>query len=115
MFTAAQAAALGAAAHQFDTDIIPVALAAQRHRARVYVALKDMFESYSFVPADRGVQEPLPGIPGADAGSSNVGADAAGDVVRDGDGFEYDTVIDGAKPQKAKVRRLRTNPTGGAV
>jgi|GEM_PF-906987 hypothetical protein len=50
-----------------------------------------------------------------DAVSSNVGADAAGDVVRDGDGFEYDTVIDGAKPQKAKVRRLRTNPTGGAV
>ena len=115
MFTAAQATALGAAAHQFDTDIIPVPLATQRHRARVYVVLGDMFESYSFVPADRGVQEPLPGLPGADVGSSNVGADAAGDVVRDGDGFEYDTVIDGAKPQKAKVRRLRTNPTGGAV
>ena len=115
MFTAAQAAALGAAAHQLDTDIIPVPLATQRHRARVYVALKDVFESYSFVPADRGVQEPLPGLPGADVGSSNVGADAAGDVVRDGDGFEYDTVIDGAKPQKAKVRRLRVNPTGGAV
>lgn len=115
MFTAAQAAALGAAARQLDTDIIPVPLATQRHRARVYVALKDVFESYSFVPADRGVQEPLPGLPGADVGSSNVGADAAGDVVRDGDGFEYDTVIDGAKPQKAKVRRLRTNPTGGAV
>lgn len=115
MFTAAQAAALGAAARQFDTDIIPVPLATQRHRARVYVALKDMFESYSFVPADRGVQEPLPGLPGADAGSSNVGADAAGDVVRDGDGFEYDTVIDGAKPQKARVRLARLNPTGGAV
>ena len=115
MFTAAQAAVLGAAARQLDTDIIPVPLATQRHRARVYVALKDVFESYSFVPADRGVQEPLPGLPGADVGSSNVGADAAGDVVRDGDGFEYDTVIDGAKPQKAKVRRLRTNPTGGAV
>ena len=115
MFTAAQAAALGAAAHQLDTDIIPVPLATQRHRARVYVALKDMFESYSFVPADRGVQEPLPGLPGADAGASNVGADAAGDVVRDGDGFEYDTVIDGAKPQKARVRLARTNPTGGAV
>lgn len=97
MFTAAQAAALGAAAHQFDTDITPVPLVTHRHRARVYVVLKDMFESYSFVPADRGVQEPLPGLPGADA---------AGDVVRD---------IDGAKPQKAKVRRLRANPTGGAV
>lgn len=106
MFTAAQATALGAAARQFDTDIIPVPLTTQRHRARVYVALKDVFESYSFVPADRGVQEPLPGLPGADVGSSNVGADAAGDVVRDGDG---------AKPQKTKVRRLRTNPTGGAV
>ena len=115
MFTAAQAAALGAAAHQFDTDITPVPLATQRHRARVYVALKDMFESYSFVPADRGVQEPLPGLPGADAESSNVGADAAGDVVRDGDGFEYDTVIDGVKPQKARVRLARSNPTGGAV
>lgn len=110
MFTAAQATALGAAAGQFDTDIIPVPLATQRHRARVYVALKDMFESYSFVPADRGVQEPLPGLPGAAPEGSNVGADAAGDVVRDGDGFEYDTVIDGAK-----VRRLRANPTGGAV
>lgn len=110
MFTAAQAAAMGAAAHQFDTDIIPVPLTPQRHRARVYVALKDMFEAYSFVPADRGVQEPLPGLPGADVGLSNVGAGAAGDVVRDGDGFEYDTVIDGAK-----VRRLRANPTGGAV
>nr|DAF94665.1 MAG TPA: hypothetical protein [Siphoviridae sp. ctvph17] len=115
MFTAAQAAALGAAARQLDTDIIPVPLATQRHRARVYFALKDVFESYSFVPADRGVQEPLPGLPGADVGSSNVGADAAGDVVRDGDGFEYDTVIDGAKPQKARVRLARSNPTGGAV
>ena len=112
VFTAAQAAALGAAAHQFDTDIIPVPLATQRHRARVYVVMRDMFESYSFVPADRGVQEPLPGLPGATPEGSNTGAEA---VVRDGDGFEYDTVIDGAKPQKAKVRRLRTNPTGGAV
>ena len=112
MFTAAQAAALGAAAHQFDTDITPVPLAAQRHRARVYVALKDMFESYSFVPADRGVQEPLPGLPGAVPEGASAGAEA---VVRDGDGFEYEAVIDGAKPQKAKVRRLRTNPTGGAV
>ncbi len=114
MFTAAQAAALGAAAHQFDTDIIPVPLTPQRHRARVYVALKDMFESYSFVPADRGVQEPLPGLPGATPEGSNAGAEA---VVRDGDGFEYATVIDGprAKPQGAKVRRLRANPTGGAV
>lgn len=112
MFTAAQAAALGAAAHQFDTDITPVPLATQRHRARVYVALKDVFESYSFVPADRGVQEPLPGLPGAVPEGSNAGAEA---VVRDGDGFECEAVIDGAKPQKAKVRRLRTNPTGGAV
>lgn len=113
MFTAAQATALGAAAHQLDTDIIPVPLATQRHRARVYVALKDMFESYSFVPADRGVQEPLPGLPGAAPEGSNVGAEAdmgSAGVVRDGDGFEYDTVIDGAK-----VRRLRANPTGGAV
>lgn len=118
MFTAAQAAALGAAAHQFDTDITPVPLATQRHRARVYVVLKDMFESYSFVPADRGVQEPLPGLPGAAPEGSNVGAEAdmgSAGVVRDGDGFEYDTVIDGAKPQGAKVRRLRANPTGGAV
>lgn len=107
MFTAAQAAALGAAAHQFDTDITPVPLATQRHRARVYVVLGDMFESYSFVPADRGVQEPLPGLPGVTPEGSSAGAEA---VVRDGDGFEYDTVIDGAK-----VRRLRTNPTGGAV
>ena len=112
MFTAAQAAALGAAAHQFDTDITPVPLATQRHRARVYVVLGDMFESYSFVPADRGVQEPLPGLPGAALEGASVGAEA---VVRDGDGFEYEAVIDGAKPQKAKVRRLRTNPTGGAV
>ena len=113
MFTAAQAAALGAAAHQFDTDITPVPLATQRHRARVYVALKDMFESYSFVPADRGVQEPLPGLPGAVPEGASAGAEA---VVRDGDGFEYEAVIDGVKPQKAKVRRLaRSNPTGGAV
>jgi len=115
MFTAAQATALGAAAAQFDTDITPVPLTPQRHCARVYVALKDMFESYSFVPADRGVQEPLPGLPGAAPEGCNVGADAAGDVVRDGDGFEYDTVIDGAKPQKARVRLARSNPTGGAV